>query len=294
MPRHSWDDLPAVVRAAVERETGAVFSAESPSAGRNSDFSAVVHAAGGIVFCKGIEGAAGRRGRMHRHEADINQWLPPAIAPRLLWRVVAGDWLVLGFERVPGRYADLSPGSADLPLVAGLVDSMADGLARCPGDAPRLAEQWARLAAWRRIAQRVPGELDEWVRRHLDDLIAWERVALEVADGDNLVHTDLHPLNILVDGNAARAVDWAWSRKGNPAVDVAFLGVRLVMAGHQPSEAQEWAEGLVCWARTPSRARTALAVAVWGIWEYMGRTQPSVLWAERTNAARAWALHRQI
>lgn len=89
MTRHAWDELPDNVRAAIERETGPVSRVEVPDAGRNSDFSATLHVAGGVVFCKGISDAEGRRGRMHRHECDVNPHLPPAIAPRLRWSTEA-------------------------------------------------------------------------------------------------------------------------------------------------------------------------------------------------------------
>jgi hypothetical protein len=46
-------------------------------------------------------------------------------------------------------------------------------------DAPSLAEQWARLAAWRRLAKDTPHNLDPWAREHLDQLANWEAVAVE-------------------------------------------------------------------------------------------------------------------
>ncbi|HKS47549.1 MAG TPA: hypothetical protein VJT49_21045 [Amycolatopsis sp.] len=102
-----------------------------------------------------------------------------------------------------GRYADLVPGSPDLPLVADMVTVLACELAHCPASAQGLAEQWARLAAWRRLAKDTPDDLDGWARDHLDALVEWESRAIELADGKSLGHTDLHPLNILVDGAGA-------------------------------------------------------------------------------------------
>ncbi|HKS47548.1 MAG TPA: hypothetical protein VJT49_21040 [Amycolatopsis sp.] len=89
MARSTWEDLPVSVCAAIERETGPVLRVEIPSAGRNSDFSATLHLREGKVFCKGIADAEGKRGTMHRHEANINRWLPSAIAPHLCWRTEA-------------------------------------------------------------------------------------------------------------------------------------------------------------------------------------------------------------
>ncbi|WP_435159516.1 phosphotransferase family protein [Amycolatopsis sacchari] len=290
MPRSTWDELPATVRAAIERKAGLVARAEIPPAGRNSDFSATLHLrSGGVVFCKGIADAEGKRGAMHRHEADINPWLPSAIAPRLRWRIEADGWLLLGFDRVTGAHADLAPGSPDLPVVAAAVAALGRNLADCPAAAPRLADQWARLAPWRRLAKNPPPGLDPM---RASQLVQWEARAIEAADGHDLVHTDLHSLNILVAGRQALIIDWAWSRTGSAAVDVAFLIARLIAAGHTPPAAEEWAEALPAWQRTPPAARTALAVEIWGIWQYQAAQQHRDLWRTLVPAARAWATHR--
>jgi hypothetical protein len=287
MPRSTWDMLPAAVRAATERQTGPVLDVALAETGRNSDFAATLRTAAGLVFCKGIETidgedvAGGRRGRAHRHEAEINPWLPPAIAPRLRWRFEVQGWLLLGFDHVPGRHADFAPGSADLPLVADSVTALGRELAGCGADAARLSQQWARFVPWRRLAHDVPDNLDSWVGEHLHQLVDWERQAVELAEGDTLLHTDLHPWNVLV-SDRARVVDWAWSRIGSPAVDVAFLIARLVAAGHDPTAAEAFAESIPAWRSTSPDGRTALAVMVWG------------LWREQTELAAVaqWARHR--
>jgi phosphotransferase family enzyme len=292
MTRRSWDELPQAVRAAIEARTGPVDSAEIPSAGRNSDFSATLRVRDDVLFCKGIAEAEGKRGRMHRHEADVNEWLPPAIAPRLRWRAEVDGWLLLGFDRVPGRHADLSPGSPDLPLVAQAVTILGEQPGHCAVSAPRLAGQWARLAAWRRLAKDTPADLDAWTRDRLDELVGHEARAIELAEGDSLVHTDLHALNILVDGERARVVDWAWSRLGNAAIDPAFLIARLIAAGHDPAAAESWAGTIPAWRATPQPTRTAFAVAILGIWEYLERTEPLPHRAALTTAARQWVRYR--
>lgn len=183
MARTTWQDLPAAVRDAIEHETEPVTRTESPSAGRNSDFSATLHTAGGPVFCKGIADSAGGRGQMHRREVAVNPWLPASVAPRLRWQTEAAGWLLLGFDHVAGRHADLSPSSPDLPAVAATVDHLTTALARCPVESPRLAEQWDRLSAWRRLANGPGAHLDDWAADHLDELCAWESRGIELADG---------------------------------------------------------------------------------------------------------------
>ncbi|WP_229908126.1 phosphotransferase family protein [Amycolatopsis oliviviridis] len=277
------------MRAAIERQTGPVRAAEIPSAGRNSDFSATLHLVEGApVFCKGIADAEGKRGAMHRHEAEINPQLSSAWAPKLRWRTETDGWLLLGFDHVAGRHADLAPGSADLLLVTNTVAMLGRDLTNCSHNAPRLAEQWARLAPWRRLAENRT-VLDQWTARNLDRLMSWEACAVDAADGDNLVHTDLHPLNMLVSGDRVVIVDWAWSRKSSAAVDIAFLIARLVAAGHSPAKADRWAEELPIWQRTSPDIRLALAVEIWGIWEYLREVQPRPLWNQLTPAARSIA-----
>lgn len=153
MTRYAWSELPSGARAAIERETGAVLGVVQPSAGRNSDFSAALHLADRVVFCKGIADSDGTRARMHQHEADVAPHLPASVAPALLWRVEQDGWLLLGFEHVTGQHADLSPGSADLPRVAATATTLACELAHSPIRAPRIVDQWARLAAWRHLAK---------------------------------------------------------------------------------------------------------------------------------------------
>ncbi|WP_284745947.1 phosphotransferase family protein [Amycolatopsis sp. RTGN1] len=292
MPRSTWDELPAMVRAAIEHETGDVHEAVLPSAGRNSDFSATLDTASGTIFCKGIADADGKRGRMHRHEAAVNPVLPKSVTPRLLWHTEADGWLLLGFEHSPGRHVDLSPNSPDLDAVRDAVTTMADGLKTASVEAPILAEQWARLAAWRRLAKDTPSDLDPWARDHLDQLTTWEAAAIEFVAGNTLAHTDLHALNLLAHDGKVRIVDWAWSRHANAAVDPGFLITRLIEAGHDPADAEAWAEQLPTWRQAPAEPRTALAVAIWGIWEYLERHQPLAHRPALTAAARAWAHHR--
>jgi hypothetical protein len=290
MRRSTWDDLSPAVRAAIERETGGVAAAEIPSAGRNSDFAATLRTATGTVFCKGIADADSRRGLMHRHEAAVNPWLPRAVAPRLRWRIDVAGWLFLGFEHVPGRHANLGPGSPDLVKVALMAATLTDVLTDSQAEAPQLAEQWHRLSAWRRLS-KMPDNLHPRLVDQLDELVAWESRAVEQVGGSSLVHTDLHSHNMLVNAGGVRVVDWAWSRIGAAAVDIAFLIARLIAAGHTPAAAERWAEQLPPWRAATSAAKTAYAVAIWGIWTHKSIDQPRPLWDQLVPAAQAWAQH---
>ncbi|GHH53807.1 phosphotransferase family protein [Lentzea cavernae] len=263
--RLEWQELPAGVREAVQDRVGPVTAAESASAGRNSAFAASLTTAAGSVFCKGGR-ADGPQAVMHRNEAVVNPFLPKELAPHLLWQVERDGWLLLGFEHVPGRHADLSPGSPDLPLVAGAIEQISTIV---PQRAPRrlIAEHWEAALA------NEPA--DEWAAlapRHMR--------------GATLVHSDLNPLNVLVAGTA-RVVDWAWWRTGASWIDPAFTVVRLVAEGHDPARAEEWAKQFGGFREAPAEALTAFAASLMSLWGRKFAGTPA------TEAARTWAEHRK-
>lgn len=292
MVRHDWDSLPASVRASIEDRCGEVVKAESPSAGRNSDFAATLYLdADHKVFCKGIM-VDRQTARMHRTEARVNPRLP-ASAPRLLWQFEGEGWLLLGFEYVAGRHANLSPGSRDLPLIADTVSTLARDLTPCGVDGlPTLAGKMERMTAWQRLHDDTPTELDPWARDNLDRFVGQERSAIELIAGDTLLHTDLHSLNILV-ADTPSVVNWAWAKIGATWVDAAYLVIRMIEAGHSPEEAERWAKSTAAWSERSNReAITAFAVAVFGMWEYLKHAAPLPLREPATRAAREWARHR--
>jgi hypothetical protein len=286
MMRRTWVELPAVVRKEVERYAGVVLNESPAPAGRHSEFSTTLTTSAGRVFVKGI--TTDNPGvRAHRHEAAVNPRLPN-LAPRLMWTIEDGGWLLLGYEHIEGRHADLSPGSPDLPR---LTDALRELAGRPAGDAPDLAAQWARLAAWRRLRHDPPFDLHPWSRANLDRFVDWERRAVAIIKGDHLAHTDLHSLNLLV-GERLRVVDWAWSRASVPWLDAGFLLLRLIEAGHSPAEAEQWAANTEAWVAAAEDDRTAFAVAVLGIWEFLQRDQPLPHRERLTDAARRWAKYR--
>ncbi|WET81169.1 phosphotransferase [Amycolatopsis sp. QT-25] len=268
---------------------------EAPVAGRNSDFAATLHTRLGAVFCKGVVDAGGGRGAMHRHEAAVASQLPPAVAPRLRWKAEADGWLMLGFQHITGHHADLSPGSKDLPLVAGAVSIMARELTgfAVPG-IQTLSRKMAWMAGWRRLRHRPPVELDEWSRDRLDVLVELEAEGIESVTGNSLLHTDLHQLNIMVGGDRAWVIDWAWSRTGAAWVDAAHLVVRLIDQGHDPETAEQWAATTFAWRTASSRALTAFSVALLGMWTYLHHIDPLPMRARLATAARRWTEHRLV
>ncbi|MFD4638864.1 hypothetical protein ACFWN2_16230 [Lentzea sp. NPDC058436] len=262
--RFEWHELPADVRRAVQDRAGLVRNAANASVGRNSAFAASLDTTDGQVFCKGGR-TDSPQAVMHRNEAEVNPFLPEELAPRLLWQVERDGWLLLGFEHVPGRYADLSPGSPDLPLVAktvGKISSITPPVGRRV-----IADHW-RAALSNETA-------DGWAIR-----------APQHMRGSTLVHSDLNPLNVLV-ADTARVVDWAWWRTGAAWIDPAFMVVRLVAEGHEPAQAEEWAAQFDGFRKAPGEAITAFAASLVCLWERKFAGTPA------TEAARRWFEHRK-
>ncbi|WP_090096608.1 hypothetical protein [Lentzea jiangxiensis] len=257
---------------------------EEALAGRNSAIAASLMTEDGWVFCKGIK-ADDHQAFMHRNEAAVNPFLPKDVAPRLLWRVDTDGWLLLGFEHVPGQHADFSPGSTGLPMVADAVRTITTT------DAPsalavkrEMAKQWA-AALDSELNLEVPDDAHAWSKKNSTTVAKWARRAPAYMDGSTLIHSDLNPFDFLV-SDKARVVDWAWWRPGAAWVDVAQVAVRLVAAGHQPSDAEAWAEQLDAFRTADPDAITAYTASLVRMWErkFAGTAA--------TEGARRWFEYR--
>lgn len=291
MSRREWEALPDGVRDAVENRVGPILKAETPESGINSEFAATLHTDRGPVFCKGIRADA-RGAWMHRNEAEVDPWLPAGVTPRLLWQIETDGWLLLGFEHVDGRHGDLSPGSPDLAPLAAVVDELGRELTPCPTPTRSLADRWATRPVWDTYRTVPPDDLNPWDRESLPELARLEAVAPELLDGDTLLHTDLHPGNLLVGGGRVRVIDWAWRSRGAAWIDPAFLVIRLMSAGHSATAAEAWALQVRAFREAHVEAVTAFAVTVLGLWEHKLRTAPHPHSGRLTAVARLWARHR--
>lgn len=289
--RCDWDGLPEGVRRTVAARCGPVVRSQSASAGSAASLAATLYLADGrVLFCKGIQ-ANSRLAWMHRNEARVNPWLPD-VAPRLLWTLDTGGWLLLGFEHIEGRHADLSPGSPDLLRIADLMAGMERNLTPCPSiPLQTLSQRWAALPAWHLLSQNCPEDLDPWTRDNLRRLLDAEASAPDLLAGQTLVHTDLNARNFLI-GEGVRVVDWAWPCRAAAWIDVAFLVLRLIAAGHTPDAAEQWATSVPAWNQASDTAVTAFAVTVAGLWQYRHRATPTEPQQRLSTIAREWAQHR--
>lgn len=240
--------------------------------------------ADGWIFCMGVK-VEDRQSFMHRNEAAVNPFLPKDVAPRLLWQIEDDGWLLLGFEHVSGQHADYSPKSSDLPLLAETVQTISQTEAPAIADQRRaIRGQWA-AALDRELNLAPPDEAHAWSRANARTIEEWARRAPTYLDGDKLIHSDLNPFNVLV-SDQARVVDWAWWKSGPAWVDAAHVVVRLVSAGHSPSEAETWAEQLDGFRAAEPDSLTAFAASLVRIWErkFAG--------TEATDGARRWLEYR--
>lgn len=86
-------------------------------------------------------------------------------------------------------------------------------------------------------------------------------------------------------------VDWAWACLGPAWVDVAFVVLRLIHAGHSCAEAESWAAAVPRWAKASEEDLLAFAVAISGIWELKSRINPAPHRDRLTDAAHRWLVY---
>jgi hypothetical protein len=284
-----WDALPDAVRSAVQAHLGPVTVVRDIEQGQNCNVALVLRCDQGDVFLKGVRGVSPQM-RWLRNESEAGN-LAPDIAPATRFSEdVDADapWLVVGFEYVNGRPADLGPGADDLATVATTVAR----ISTLPGgSAQPLSKRWASADWWTKLAAEAP---DKVVGFDLDELTDWCRATPDLIEGAALLHTDLHEHQFMIndDSTSARVIDWGRPASGAAWVDTAFLVVRLIAAGHEPEEAEEWAATMPPWSARTDKAVTAFACYVAGLWGYRAATAPFPGATRLGTAARQYARYR--
>jgi hypothetical protein len=265
--RIQWADLPGPLKAAIEDRTGPITSGRAVTAGQNSPLAAIIHTRDGKVFVKGLPADHPRVITQEREAAAAP--LVSRLSPALLWHFDEAGWNVLGFEHIPGRAADYSPGSPDLDLVISLMEALSR--VRVPAD---------------------PGPLkraeDRW-KTYTDDADD----ALTLAGG-SLAHTDWMPDNILIAHDRAWLVDWAWPTLAAAWIDPASWLLRIMARGHTASEAEAHAARLPAYATADPAHIDIFVRANVRMWNEIEQTNGRP-WAKIVaHTARTWAQHRSI
>lgn len=256
--RIDWDGLPPAALAAVEQHTGPVLRVETADAGVNSGIAATVHTADATVFVKGVP-TGHPQARTQQREAAINPHLPSS-CPRLVWRVEAAGWDLIGYEHLLGRHADFTPHSRDLPLVARALVELQN--TPCPDiELKRAEDRWSGYAG---------------------------PAGVEQLSGDTLLHTDLAPHNLIV-ADSAHLIDWAWPTRGAAWIDPAVLVLRMMEAGHTAPAADSWArEHIESWAAAPYESVAAFSEANARTWNEIARNDPQPWKKHMAVHARDW------
>jgi Ser/Thr protein kinase RdoA (MazF antagonist) len=172
---------------------------------------------------------------MAREELRITSALPAeAPVPRLRDGFDAGEWVVLVFEDIDGRHPRTPWVPDEIAAAVRALQDLARVLTPSPvPDAPTAADRLAHsLRGWHRIAADPPPDLDPWVTAHRESLMAAADRAVASLTGDTLVHTDIRADNMLItpDGRVF-IVDWPWGCIGPDWLDIALLGMNVIVHG---------------------------------------------------------------
>ena len=247
-------------RELIEQETGPFHVVKHVPGGLNSELSVIIRTADESTFIKGRRADHPRAWTQERERA-VN----PAvrhISPSLTWSVRSETWDLNGFEHVPGRHADYSPGSADIPKIVTTLRMLQE--TPCPDTELKEAEQ------------------------------RWESYsdAPELFAGACLLHTEWTPGNVLV-GDRAYLVDWAWPTRGAAWIDPACWIVWLVASGHTPASAENHAAMIPSWEQAPPRSVDEFALAQARMWAEIA-AESSQPWTKSLAAASSlWSAHRE-
>jgi hypothetical protein len=259
-----WDELPPTVREAIEQHTGLVAAAIPGPEGMSTVVRLTLDTAGGSVFIKGTRPESSRLVRERLALGAELAPFVPSLSPPLLFQAQAEGWNVTGWAAVPGRPADLTPGSADIPKITAVLTEL--GTITAP-DVPGI---WSIAEYW---------------GRDTDDP--------RILDGNALVHTDPHAQNFIMDGDRTWLLDWGWAARGPAWVTAMRFVLFLMEAGWQPADAEHAIASVPAWAEAQPSAITAHAISSVPSWETAAAKQPD---NERLRAwaviARRWADHR--
>lgn len=177
---------------------------------------------------------------IYRREAAVVATIPAsAPVPALRWVIDEGPdgWVVLAFDDVEGHQPAVPWRDDELDLVLAALTDLAATLT--PSPVPRslvggaedawdsTEDGWAGLAA---LAPMRP-QLDDWSRRHLDELVELEATVGAAVQGTTLLHFDIRADNVLLTAEGVRIVDWPHARIGQPWLDLIWFAPSVAMQG---------------------------------------------------------------
>lgn len=214
MARLEKNQIPDDILAFAQEHLGAPVVEFANQAGGFSQGAAarIRSAQGSRAFLKAVprEGFEGTYS-LYERERNILAALPEGIrVPRLIAAYEAHGWIALLIEDVEGHH----PETREEMLA--VLDSLltlptADAV---PGIPDAAADLERPFALWAEVDGSFPA-LTPWARRNQSMLREAAMRALDAVRGNDLVHSDLRPDNVLVDADGvAWLVDWPWASRG--------------------------------------------------------------------------------
>ncbi|MEE1805322.1 hypothetical protein [Streptomyces sp. BE133] len=92
-------------------------------------------------------------------------------------------------------------------------------------------------------------------------------IGLQYFRGETLLHTDFAPDNVLIVGERARLIDWAWPTRGAAWIDPGALALRLMDAGQPAEAAVAFAGRFPSWRDAEPEALEAFGAATAALWQ---------------------------
>ncbi|MFJ3191708.1 phosphotransferase [Streptomyces griseoviridis] len=264
MDRTAWLELPPEARSAIETYTGPVEHAETAETGVMARLACTLHTATGPVFVKGTRSNE-PTAWMYDYEARVTRVAP--LAPRLLWQVDAGGWLLTGYEYLVGPHPDLSPGSPDLGPFLDALTTMSE-------------TPWPEQVRKKPLHIRWAGLFPAGQSADLD--------------GRTLVHSDVSPLNMLAATGGIRVLDWALACPGPAWADTAFAIPRFIHAGHSAEQAERLAQSVPAYQTAAPLAITTFAQTVAAVWKIRAVSDPAPHRAPLISAVDMWCEFRSM
>ena len=240
--RAVWGEVPPTIRDEIDALLGSPVVVTTGVRGGFSPGPAVRAelADGRTVFVKAAGTARNPQSpAFHRREGVVLGILPASVpAPRLLGVVDDGDWVALVVEWVAGRMPSASD-PADVRRLLDVLDRVAAATAGgpTPGLRPFAEEHGSLGGHWIRLAGAPLPGLDDWSRRHLEQLAALDALAPDATAGTHVVHVDTRTDNVVLAASGPRddvVVDWPGAALGAPWIDLVGLLPALHLDGGPP------------------------------------------------------------
>lgn len=124
----------------------------------------------------------------------------------------------------------------------------------------------------------------------------WDRFTdrPDLLAGDTLTYTDLHPNNILIDGDRTWVVDWEWPTLAAGFLTEGGLVGQLIASGHSPASAESWVSAGREWQAADPAAIDEFARAQVRMQEWIVEQLPDQGWRKAMlSAAQEWVQYRE-